>query len=543
MSSGGSGACWRGSNASTDLVTGKKGLDMAIVLDGGSLTIEKLVRIARHGETVELAPAALERIKACRAMLEEKIQAHEIMYGVNTGIGEFSEIVLNDDQVRDFQKFLIYNHAAGIGDPAPVEHVRAAMAGRINVHAHGNSGCRPEITQTLIAMLNKGVTPVICQKGSVGASGDLAPMAQLALLLMGEGEAFYQGTRMPGKDALHKAGIPVPGLMARDGLATINGSNVLTAISALQLYDINRWLKQAEIACAMTLEALYANMKPYDVRLHQLRGFPGAVRSAQAIMKCIQGSDLLGGKLKTKVQDAYSMRSTPQVIGTAHDAVAYAVRQVEIELNGVGDNPIFLPDAKLTLTGANFQGSPVSLPMDMIGAAVTMVCVLSERRLNRMTNPALSVGLPAFLTKGAGMFSGLMLSQYTADSLIVEQRILSMPASIQSIPAAADQEDFVSMGMNTALKNGQILDNAFGVIGIEFMAAAQALDFRELTPGKGVRAAHAVIRRHVAHLDVDRPLFPDHNAMKALVQSCAILDAVEGAVGAIGSVREEERQC
>jgi len=507
---------------------------MAIVLDGGSLTIDKLVRIARHGETVELAPAALERIKACRAMLEDKIQAHEIMYGVNTGIGEFSEIVLNDDQVRDFQKYLIYNHAAGIGDPAPVEHVRAAMAGRINVHAHGNSGCRPEITQTLIAMLNKGVTPVICQKGSVGASGDLAPMAQLALLLMGEGEAFYQGVRMTGKEAFQKAGIPVPGLMARDGLATINGSNVLTAISALQLHDINRWLKQAEIACAMTLEALYANMKPYDVRLHQLRGFPGAVRSAQAIMKCVQGSDLLGGKLKTKVQDAYSMRSTPQVIGAAHDAVAYAVRQVETELNGVGDNPIFLPDVKLTLTGANFQGTPVALPMDMIGAAVTMVCVLSERRLNRMTNPALSVGLPAFLTKGAGMFSGLMLSQYTADMLIVEQRILCMPASIQSIPAAADQEDFVSMGMNTALKNGQILDNAFGVLGIEFMAAAQALDFRELTPGKGVRAAHAVVRKHVAHLDVDRPLFPDHNAMKALVQSCEILDAVEGAIGTIG---------
>ena len=507
---------------------------MPIILDGSSLTIEKLERIARRGEKVELAPAALERIKVCRAMLEQKIQAHEIMYGVNTGIGEFSEIVLNDDQVRDFQKFLIYNHAAGIGDPAPVEHVRAAMTGRINVHAHGNSGCRPEITLTLVEMLNNGVTPVVCQKGSVGASGDLAPMAQLALLLMGEGEAFYKGERLPGKEALRRAGIAIPGLQARDGLAAINGSNVLTAMSALHLYDINRWLKQAEIACAMTLEALYANMKPYDVRLHQLRGFPGAVRSSQAIMKCIQGSELLTGNMKTKVQDAYSMRSTPQVIGAVHDAVAYAVRQVETELNGVGDNPIFLPEAKLTLTGANFQGTPVSLPMDMIGAAVTMVCVLSERRLNRMTNPALSVGLPAFLTKGAGMFSGLMLSQYTADSLIVEQRILSVPASIQSIPAAADQEDFVSMGMNTALKNGQILDNAYGVLGIEFMAAAQALDFRQFTPGTGVRTAHTVIRRHVSHLEEDRPLYPDHNRMKDLVKSCEILDAVEAAVGSLG---------
>ncbi len=451
-------------------------------------------------------------------MLEEKIRAHEIMYGVNTGIGEFSEVVLNDEQVQQFQRYLIYNHAAGIGEPAPIEYVRGAMAGRINVHAHGNSGCRPEITLTLVEMLNKGVTPVVCQKGSVGACGDLAPMAQMALLMMGEGEAFYQGERLPGKVALERAGIPVPGLQARDGLAAINGSNLLTAMSAIHLYDINRWLKQAEIACAMTLEALIANLKPYDVRLHQLRGFPGAVRSAQAIMKCIQGSDLLAGKIKTKVQDAYSMRSTPQVIGAAHDAVAYARKQVEIELNGVGDNPIFLPEAKLTLPGANFQGTPVSLPMDLVGAAVTMVCVLSERRLNRLTNPALSVGLPAFLTKGAGMFSGLMLSQYTADTLIVEQRILSAPASIGSIPAAADQEDFVSMGMNTAIKNAQILDNAYGVLGIEFMAAAQALDFREFSPGRGVRKAHQVVRKHVEHLDVDRPLFPDHNIMKDLVK-------------------------
>jgi histidine ammonia-lyase len=332
---------------------------------------------------------------------------------------------------------------------------------------------------------------------------------------------------------MERAGIPVPDLKARDGLATINGSNLLTAMSALHLYDMNRWLKQAEIACAMSLEALLANLKPYDVRLHQLRGFPGSVRTAKAIMKCIEGSDLKTGKMKTKVQDAYSMRSSPQVIGAAHDAIAWARQQVETELNGVGDNPIFLPEYRLTLTGANFQGSPVSLPMDMAGAAITMVCVLSERRLNRLTNPALSVGLPDFLTKGAGMFSGMMLSQYTADSLIVEQRILSMPASIQSIPAAADQEDFVSMGMNTALKNGQILENAYGVLGIEFMAAAQALDFREFTPGHGVQAARQVIRKYVEHLDEDRPLYPDHNRMKELVRSGEILDEVEKKVGSL----------
>jgi histidine ammonia-lyase len=504
---------------------------MTITLDGSSLTIEKLVAIARRGERVGLAPESLERIRICRQMLEAKLAAREIMYGTNTGIGEFSEVVLNDDQVRDFQKYLIYNHAAGIGEPAPIEHVRAALAGRINVHAHGNSGCRPEITLTMIELLNRGVTPVVCQKGSVGASGDLAPMAQAALLLLGEGEAFYEGARIPGAEAMRRAGIPVPGLQARDGLAAINGSNLLTAMSALQIFDMEIWLKQAEIAAAMSIEALLGNLKPYSTQLHELRGFKGAITSARNIMQVIEGSDLATGKMKTKVQDAYSMRSTPQVIGAARDALAYARSQVEIELNGVGDNPIYIPEQSLTLTGANFQGSPVSLPMDMAGAAITMVCVLSERRMNRLTNRALSQGLPDFLAHEPGFYSGLMLSQYTADHLIVEQRMLSAPASIQSIPAAADQEDFVSMGLNTAIKNQQILENAYGVLGIEFMAAAQALDFRKFTPGKGTQRAREVIRQHVKHLKVDRPLYPDHNAMMELVRTGDILRAVEGAVG------------
>ena len=407
------------------------------------------------------------------------------------------------------------------------------MVFRISSNFKLSLGCRLQITQTLIDMLNKGVTPVVCEKGSVGASGDLAPMSQIALLLMGEGEAFYKGEHLPGHTAMQRAGIPIPNLYARDGLATINGSNVLEDVGALPIFDMEHFLKQAEIAAAMSLEALLANLKPYDPRLHQLRGFAGAIRSCKALMKCIEGSDLTTGKMKTKVQDAYSMRSTPQVIGAAHDAIAYARSQVEIELNGVGDNPIFIPEDKVTLIGANFQGSPVSLPMDMAGIAITMVCVLSERRLNRLTNPALSVGLPPFLTKGAGMFSGMMLSQYTADMMIVEQRILSTPASIQSIPAAADQEDFVSMGMNTAIKNTQIMDNAYGILGIEFMAAAQALDFREFTHGKGVGAAHRVIRKHISHPEEDRPLYPDHNRMKDLVKSGEILKEVEKAVGSL----------
>ncbi len=505
---------------------------MALILDGTGLTIEKVVQVARHGEKVELHPEAEERIRTCRAMIERKIEAREIMYGVNTGIGEFSETILTDEEVKQFQRYLIYNHAAGIGDPAPEEYVRGAMLSRINVHAMGYSALRLVIPRLMVEMLNRGVTPYVCQKGSVGASGDLAPMSQIALVVMGEGQAWYKGELLPGDEALSRAGLEPVTLHARDGLAIINGSNLLNAMNALQLYDINRWLQQAEIATAMTLEALHANMKPYDPRLHEVRGFPGAVRTSIALMKCIEGSELLLGG-KKKVQDAYSMRSTPQVVGAAHDAVAFARSQVEIELNGVGDNPVFFADEDLVLTGANFQGTPVSLPMDMVGIAVTMVSVLSERRLNRLLNPALSVGLPPFLAENPGLYSGLMLSQYTACMHIVEQRMLSAPAACASIPAAADQEDFVSMGMNTAIKNEQILKNACCVLGIEFIAAAQALDIRGHTTGAGVAAAHKVIRKYVDYLGEDRPLYPDNTVMAEVVESCEILEAVEAEVGSL----------
>ena len=508
---------------------------MTVVLNGNNLTIEDVVKVARFNEKIELAADAIERINTCREMLNKKIEAGEIMYGVNTGIGEFSEVVLNDEQVKLFQKYLIYNHSAGIGKPFAIEIVRAAMLTRINVHCHGNSGCRREITETYVELLNKGVTPVVCEKGSVGACGDLSPMSQIALSLMGEGESFYKGERMSTKKAMDKAGIPVPGLLARDGLAAINGSNVIAGWGCIQIYDTERWIKQAEIVAAMTLEALMANMKPYDKRLHKLRGFNGAVTSATNIKKVIDGSDIVTGKMKVKVQDAYSMRSTPQVIGAARDHLEYTRKQFEIEINGVGDNPIFLPEDDIVLTGANFQGSPISLPLDMVGASVCMISVLSERRLNRLLNPALSVGLPAFLTKGAGMYSGLMLSQYTAGMLIVEQRTLSMPACVQSIPAAADQEDFVSMGMNTALKTNQILENAYGILGIEAIAAAQGLDFREFSFGKGTQAGHNAIRKVVEHLDEDRPLFNDHNNMMESIENCEILDAVESEIGELGS--------
>ncbi|MDD8031584.1 MAG: histidine ammonia-lyase [Acidobacteriota bacterium] len=505
---------------------------MEIEVDG-HLSIEQVVKVARENLPVKIHPEAKARIKRCRDLLEDKIKHNQIMYGVNTGIGELANVVLSQEQVEKFQKYVIYSHAAGYGQPLPVEVVRAAMLTRISCHCHGHSGLRLEVVEKLAELLNKGVTPVVCEKGSVGACGDLSPMSQIALVLMGEGEAFYQGERLPARKALEKAGIQPIVFQARDGLATINGSNVITGLGALEVHDTLRWIKHSEIVSAMTLEVLNANMEAYDNRVHQVRGYPGAIIAAENIRKITQGSELLAQPGK-KVQDAYSLRSTPQVIGAARDAWQWARYMLEVELNGAADNPIFFPDEDLVLTGANFQGVPQALALELLGTAVTTVCVLSERRVNRLMNPHLNVGLPAFLTKGAGMFSGLMLSQYTAGALVCENRVLSHPAATGSIPAAADQEDFVSMGMTTALKTRQILDNAQAVLAIEFIAAAQAIDFRQpLKPSQGVQAAYETIRKYVDFMEEDRPLYPDINRLKEVVQKGEILEVVEKVIGSL----------
>jgi len=504
---------------------------MAIVLKGKGLTIETVVEVARNNTPVELHPEAKARITKCRALLEDKIAKREIMYGVNTGIGELADVVLTPEQVEKYQRYIVYSHAAGYGQPLPAEAVRAAILSRISVHCHGHSGLRPVITEAMVGLLNRGVVPVVCEKGSVGACGDLSPMSQIALTVMGEGEAFFGGERLPSAEALRRAGLKPMTLEARDGLAMINGSNVITGLGALAVHDAGRWLKTSEIAAAMTLEVLNANMKAYDERLHKVRGYPGALASADSVRRITAGSELLAASGK-KVQDAYSLRSTPQVVGAARDALAWSRSMIEIELNGAADNPVFFPEEGIVLTGANFQGVPMAFALELLGTAVTTVCVLSERRVNRLMNPHLNAGLPAFLTRGAGMFSGLMLTQYTAGALVCENRVLSTPAATGSIPAAADQEDFVSMGMTTALKTRQILDNAQAVLAIEFLAGAQAVDFRSpVKPSPAVAAAHAVIRKHVATLDADRPLFNDLNRLKEVVQSGEILAAVEAVIG------------
>ena len=502
-----------------------------ITLNGRSLAIADVARMARHRETIALEPAAIARIHRCREFLERKIAAGEVMYGVNTGIGELATVALTPEQASKFQKYLLYSHAAGCGEACDEEVVRAGILSRLNTHCWGHSGIRFEIVRTYMDMMNKGVTPVVFQRGSVGACGDLSPMAQAAITLMGEGEVFFGGKRMPAKQGMDAAGIPTVEFKERDGLAAINGSDLITGMGCLQVYDAERWLTTQDIALAMTLEALNSNMAAYDNRLHQLRGYPGAIATAANIRQLTQGSELLDRPGK-KVQDAYSLRSCPQVVGGARDSGRFSRQMLEIELNHAADNPNFFPEEDLILTGANFQGTPMALALEALGTAITTVGALSERRLNRLVNPNLSEGLPAFLTSGAGMFSGLMVSQYTACSLVAENRVLCHPACTGSIPAAADQEDFVSMGMTTAIKTKQILENSWHIIGIELMAAAQALDFRApVKPARATQAALDVIRGHVAHMDEDRPMYDDINTLGRVAKSGEILDAVEAVCG------------
>ena len=500
-------------------------------LNGYNLTARMLTKVSRGKVSLAIEDECWTRINKCRNMVEEKIEKKEPMYGINTGIGEFSEVTLNEEQTRKFQNHLVYSHAAGIGKAMSKEIVRGAMCGRINVHCKGFSGGRKEITEKMIEILNSDVVPYVCEKGSVGACGDLAPMSQIALTMMGEGDAFYKDKLMKAKDALAKAKIKPLKLEARDGLSIINGSNVLTALSALILNDAKLWLKTHDLSASMTLEALNANMRPYKSKLHELRGFTGSKKVAKNITALTEGSEILNSKNK-KLQDAYSLRSTPQVAGTLRDSLSYALKQVEIELNGVGDNPIFLPEEKEVLTGANFQGTPVALPMEMIGTGLSMVGVLSERRMNRLVNPALSGGLPPFLTEDPGFNSGLMVSQYTADALCVENRILSHPAANQSIPAAADQEDFVSMGLTTAQKTKKILENCWGILAIEMLASAQAIELRRpAKPSPIITEIVKEIRKNIKHLDDDRPLFDDHNKMVEILRSGKLVQIIEKKLG------------
>ncbi len=504
-------------------------------LNGNNLTTKELTKTARNKEKIEFTEEAKARMQKSRDFVEKMFREGIPAYGTTTGIGELASILLTPEQAKNLSTCMVRSHASGYGEALDEEVVRAAIITRLNVLAKSVSGVRIEVAEFIAEILNRGVIPVM-YPASVGACGDLAPLAQAMLVPIGEGEAFYNGERLPGKEALQRAGLEPIEYQIRDGLAVINGSQLIAGLASLEINDADVVIKTSEIAAALTFEALKAVTLAFDDEILRIRGFSGGIKCAANIRRLIEGSTILGKQ--ERVQDAYSIRSTPQVVGTVKDALEFTKKQVEIEINAGADNPLFVPkdDNKgRYLTGANFQGTPIALPLEMLGQGVTIVAVISERRLNRLVNPNLNIGLPGFLIEGAGMYTGIMIPQYTAASLVCENRVLCTPAAIGSIPTAADQEDFVSMGTNTAIKTRKIIDNTFAIIAIELLAAAQAVDLRIKQEGgklgKGTQAVYNVVRKYVPFLSEDRPLYKDIETLKNVVQSGEILNEVEKSIG------------
>lgn len=503
---------------------------MTVFIDGQTMNIEKLEDIGRKNATVAFSDDAKAKIEKCWGIVEAMVNSGLAIYGVTTGIGEFARIRVSPEQGEILQKNIIYSHAAGTGDPQKQDVIRGAMALRANVHARGNSGVRLSTADTLIQMLNKGVTPFVYEKGSVGTSGDLSPMSQLAEVCIGEGKAYYQGELLDGAVAMKKAGIKPIQLTYKEGLGLINGSQMVTSGSAMLLVDARRLLKNAFIASGMAIDALKGVPSAYDARIHQVRPFKGQNAVAYNLRKLMADSEIIASK-SGKVQDGYSMRCTPQVLGPSVDAWFYAKEQVEIEMNSTADNPLFFPEDNTYLAGGNFHGQCIGMVMDLLCIAMSEVANLSERHTNRLLNPVLS-GLPDFLVDGQGINSGLMVAQYTAAALVSENKVLSHPSTVDSISVSADQEDHVAMSPVAVRKCGEILKNVGAVLAIEMYSAAQAMDFRKpLKPGKGSQIAYDIIRQHVSFLEKDRVLYPDINKIADLVRNSTILDEIESRLG------------
>ncbi|AGY58757.1 histidine ammonia-lyase [Gloeobacter kilaueensis] len=504
-----------------------------VQLDGVQLTIADVVRVARGREPVEIDERAFQRVMRSRAYVEQLVRSGQTVYGVTTGFGYFKNRAIGQEATEQLQYNLLLSHAAGVGVPLEREVVRAMLLLRANALACGYSGVRPETLQLLVAMLNRGVHPVIPSQGSVGASGDLAPLAHLALVLVGEGEAEVEGEILPGRVALERRGLAPIRLKAKEGLALINGTQVMSAIAALCLERSTHLLRIADIACAMTLEATLGSRQPYLPHFQRLRPHPGQLASARNLLKLTEDSRLIASHAGCdRIQDAYSLRCAPQVHGASRDAVAYAGEVVTIELNSATDNPLIFADEQQVLTGGHFHGQPVALAMDFLAIALSELANISERRTERLVNSTYSNGLPMFLAEAGGLHSGYMVAQYTAAALVSENKVLAHPASVDSIPTSAGQEDHVSMGTIAARKAVTVCDNCERVLAIELLCAAQGLDFRrDLPPGTGSRAAHAALRKVVPRLEVDRLVSADIERVRQLVATGELLSAVEQVCG------------
>lgn len=498
------------------------------------LSLPTLIDIVRHRASVSLHPAALARVMQGRQYVEQLVADQQVVYGVTTGFGKFATVRIAPHEVQELQRNLLLSHAIGVGEPFPTEVVRGMMLLRAQSLAQGYSGVRPLVIQRLLDWLNRGIHPIVPSQGSVGASGDLAPLSHMCLPLIGEGEVEYQGQVAPARQLLAGLGLGPLQLEAKEGLALVNGTQAMASLLALLVWDAQILLKTADIAAAMSVEALKGSHRPFDPAVTRLRPHPGAVIVAQNMARLLHDSAIQRSHIHCdKVQDAYSLRAAPQVHGASRDALAHVQAVVECELNSVTDNPLIVWDEEKVISAGNFHGQPLALAADYLSIALAEIANISERRIEQMLNPALS-GLPAFLAEQGGLHSGLMISQYTAAALVSENKVLAHPASVDSIPTSANQEDHVSMGAHACRKARLIFENVIMVIALELLSAAQALDFHApLQPGQGVHHAHAAIRRETEHLDRDRYLRPDLDKVCALIRSGALVRSVEATIGAL----------
>ena len=504
-----------------------------VVIDGHSLTFEAFIAVARFGARVELAPSAKEAMQRSRDLAEKISAQKRVAYGITTGFGDFATVAVPEDMSNQLSTNLILSHCTGTGDPYSQEQVRGMMLLRANALCVGISGVRPVLVEMLIEMLNKNVVPVIPQKGSLGASGDLAPLSHMGLVLLGLGEAWYEGEKLHGGEAMKRAGIPaLETLVCKEGLGITNGTCAMTSVGALNLYDTIQAAQLADVISSLTLTALTGQRSAFQERLHTARGHIGQIQVAKNIRMLTDNCEILDRCQGVRVQDAYALRCIPQLHGACRDALDYVLDKAERELNAVTDNPLMFLEDEAVISGGNFHGEPMALPFDFLGIACSEIASISERRTERMVNAALSNGLTPFLTTEGGINSGFMIVQYSAASMASENKVLAHPACVDSIPSSANQEDFVSMGTTAARKAGTILENTLSVLAFELLTACQAIDVRRMTRtyGKGLspvgEAIFSHVREKVAFMDIDRELWPDIQAVETMVRSGELLEIV-----------------
>lgn len=506
-------------------------MEQVIYLDGNSLTVEQVVEIARHGAKAALTEEAKKAIQVSRDIVDKNVAEHKVVYGLSTGFGKFVNVAIPEQDLDQLQYNLIVSDACGVGTPFPEDVTRAIMLLRVNALAKGFSGIRLSTVETLIEMLNRGVHPVIPEKGSVGSSGDLCPLAHMVMPMIGEGEAVYQGKVMPGREAMEAAGIPVVTLKAKEGLALINGTCAMMGVASLAVHDAETIIKTADIAAALTVDALEGIVDPYDPRIQAIRPHKGQIDTAANFRQLLEGSGLTVHQGEVRVQDAYTLRCLPQIHGASRMAYDYVRQVIETEINSVTDNPLIFPDNGDIFSGGNFHGQPVAIAMDTLGIAMAEYANVSERRIERMVNPQLS-GLPGFLTPTEGINDGFMVAQYAAAALVSENKVLAHPASVDSIPTSANQEDHVSMGTIASRKAATIISHVQSVLAVELICAAQAVDFKDAGKlGKGTRAAYELLRSQVSFMEQDRAIYLDMNKVAEQIRQGRYVAAAEQAVG------------